>query len=404
MSDALSLSRQLSVCVAMQAIVHAGPISRASIAKQTGLSKQTVSEVVRLLAHDGWIRETGRTSGHVGRSAVTYEIVPDAACIAAVDLGGTKLRAALADLAGNVLGETVEPTAPEGGVAVVRQIARLCRGAAEAHGIGFDKVQLAVVGLPGVPDPQGGHVALAPNVAGLDSFDVRAALAAELGVEVLVENDVNLAVIGEHWIGGGAGHDDLAFVALGTGIGAGLMVAGELVRGAGNAAGELGFLPFGADPFEPESLRAGALERVVASQGIRARYRARTGREADAKAIFDAAEAGEAEAEAVVAETARDLARAVAAICAVVNPAKVILGGAIGGRPGMAARVQAEFARCFPYAVEIEGSQLGAHAALAGAAAVGLGHLHTALFGRTAQPAAIGLPAPQAVRFLGAAQ
>lgn len=77
-----AFSRQVSLCMAMQSIIHCGPISRASIAKQTGLSKQTVSELVRILEEDGWVRN-GRTSGHVGRSATTYELVPDSAFLAA---------------------------------------------------------------------------------------------------------------------------------------------------------------------------------------------------------------------------------------------------------------------------------------------------------------------------------
>lgn len=96
----------------MEAIVQGGPISRASISKQTGLSKQTISEIVRQLEIEGWVRETGRTSGHIGRTAVTYELVPDAAYIAAVDLGGTKVRVALVDLTCQVFAEEAAPTDP----------------------------------------------------------------------------------------------------------------------------------------------------------------------------------------------------------------------------------------------------------------------------------------------------
>ena len=110
----------------MEAIVQSGPISRA-IAKQTGLSKQTISEIVRQLEDEGWVRETGRTSGHVGRTAVTYELVPDAAYIVAVDLGGTKVRVAIADLACQVFAEEVVPTDPARRQSGRRQIATLCR-------------------------------------------------------------------------------------------------------------------------------------------------------------------------------------------------------------------------------------------------------------------------------------
>ena len=217
----------------MEAVVHGGPISRASIARQTGLSKQTTSEIARILEQDGWIRETGRTSGHVGRMAATYEVVPDSACIAAVDLGGTKTRAAIADLSCRILAEEVEPTDARGGRHVARQIARMCRTAAKRHRIPFERVRLAVAGVPGVPEPGSGRILMAPNIPRLDTFDFASELEDALGMEVHLDNDVNLAVLGENWLGSGHGADHLAFIALGTGIGAGLVLGGQLVRGAG---------------------------------------------------------------------------------------------------------------------------------------------------------------------------
>lgn len=376
----------------MEAVVQSGPISRASIAKQTGLSKQTISEVMRQFEAEGWVRETGRTSGHVGRTAVTYELIPSAAYIAAVDLGGTKVRVAICDLSSHVFAEETEPTHPAGGDAVVAQIAALCWKTAARGGVARDKLRIAVVGAPGAPQPDTGRVLLAPNIAGFDQMDVAGALQAALGVEVMLENDVNLAVLGESWLGAGQGIDNLAFIALGTGVGSGLMLNGQLVRGATNAAGELGFLPFGADPFEPESLRAGAYERKVASVGIQARYRELAGHDATVPAIFDRANAGETAAATVLDETARYLARGVGAIAAVANPQKVILGGSIGARSELVERVRQMLPLCFPYPVQVEASVLGNHAALVGAAAIGLSHLHNTLFGADTPESQISLP------------
>jgi predicted NBD/HSP70 family sugar kinase len=386
----------------METIVHCGPISRASVAKQTGLSKQTISEIARLLEQDGWIRETGRTSGHVGRTAVTYEIVPNAACIATVDLGGTKTRAAIADLSCNVLAELVEPTDKRGGTHIVAQIARMCWEVARHNDIDFEKVRLAVVGVPGVPHPQTGHVLMAPNIPGINAFDVGAALKEKLGVDVLLENDVNLAVLGEHWVGIGAGVDDLAYIALGTGIGAGIIVGGDLVHGNANAAGELGFLPFGADPFEPASRRIGALERVTATAGMQARYRELSGKTSDVPGIFDVAAKGEVAALTVIDETARYIARAVAAICAITGPSKIVLGGSIGGRRELVDRVRELVPLCSPRPVDIVTTTLGSKAAIAGGAAVGLGHLHATLFSGGVPGAEIALPPPDVVKFAGA--
>ncbi len=377
--------------------MQGGSVSRASLAKQTGLSKQTISEIMRQLEDEGWVQETGRTSGHVGRTAVTYELVPTAAYIAAVDLGGTKVRVAVCDLSSHVLAEVTEPTHPDGGKAVVDQIASLCWAAADQGGVPREKLRIAVVGSPGAPQPDTGRVLLAPNIAGFEEMDVAGALEAVLGFEAMIENDVNLAVLGESWLGVGQGIDNLAFIALGTGVGSGLMLNGQLVRGATNAAGELGFLPFGADPFEPESLRAGAFERVVGSYGIVARYRDAVGHDATVPAIFEKANAGDTAAIAVLDATARLLARGIGAIAAIANPQKVILGGSIGSRPELVEKVRQVLPLCFPYPVEIESSVLGNHAALVGAAAIGLSHLHNTLFGTDTPESRISLPPANAV-------
>ncbi len=399
MSETLRISRKFSQRAVMEAIIQNGPISRASISKQTGLSKQTISEIVRQLELDDWVRETGRTSGHVGRTAVTYELVPDAAYIAAVDLGGTKIRLAIADLACQVFAEEVVATDRRGGQFVVDQIAGLCAQAANHLNIPRERIRMAVIGAPGAPDAKTGRILLAPNIAGFDTMNVAAAFEKALGIDVILENDVNLAVLGENWLGQGQGIDNLAFIAVGTGIGGGLMVGGQLVRGAMNAAGELGFLPFGADPFDPESLRMGAFERVTASIGIMGHYAAASGETATVPAIFERAAAGDIHASATLDETAKYLARGISAIAAIANPEKVIMGGSIGLRPELIERIRTFLPTCFPYPVDIEASQLGPRAAIVGAAAIGLSHLHNALFGADAPDSRMSLPPAETVTF-----
>ena len=170
------------------------------------------------------------------------------------------------------------------------------------------------------------------------------------------------------------------------------MVGGHLVRGAINAAGELGFLPLGADPFEAESLRTGAFERAVASHGIVERYAILSGEQLGVPGIFERAEAGDEAALTVLDETARYLTRGIAAIAAIANPEKVILGGSIGLRPEMLARVRSLLPQCFPYPVNVETGELGSRAAIVGAAAIGLGQLHNSLFGVNAPDGRISLP------------
>jgi len=387
-----NVSRRLSERMVVETILQGAPMSRASLSVRTGLSKQTISEIVRDLERDGWVAETGRTSGAVGRSAITYEFVPGAAHVVAADLGGTKIRIGITDLVGDFVAEALEPTDPRGGRHVVDQIGRMCRAAMQEGSLPPGSARLAVIGVPGVPEPATSRVRMAPNIAGLDTMDVAASLEDRLGCAVVLCNDTNLATQGEAWRGAGRGVSNLAYVHLGTGVGSGLMVAGELVLGADNAAGELGFLPFGADPLEPESLRTGAFERVVASAGIRNRYLARAGQSATAVEIFDRARDGDRHAAAVLEETGMLLAAGIAAICAILNPQKVILGGSIGSRSELIAVVRAALPRCFPAPVEVAAGALGARAALVGAAAVGVGLLHNALFGGDVGAERIPLP------------
>ncbi len=404
MSASVRISRHFSLRSVMTAIIHHGPISRAAIAKRTRLSKQTISEIVRVLEADGFVKVTGRTGGHVGRTAVTYEIVPSAAHIIAIDLGGTKVRVAIADLSCRILAEESAPTEARGGEDLIEQIVALSQVVAKKRRIPKKHIRLAVLGVPGVPDDDAGQVLMAPNVGGLEQMNVKSRLSDRLGVETVVENDVNLAVFGEHWQGHGQGVDNLAFFALGTGIGAGLMLGGELMRGTSGAAGEIGYLPFGADPFDPNSRHVGAFEREVATHGIMNRYVALAGLDRTVPEIFDLATNGDEAAGQVLDETAKLLCRAVLAIQAVIDPQLVVLGGSIGARAELVSRVRELLPLCSMAPVRIERSFLGPRAALVGAAALGLSRLYNGLFGAAAPVGSIPLPSSRAAQNSEAAE
>lgn len=399
MNDTANISRRMTLSAVVQAITTYGPISRASVSKMTGISKQTVSEVVSTLEEDGWVQTVGQTEGNIGRRAVIYEIVPDAALVASVDLGGTKVRVALCNLSGAVVSEITEPTEQTGGEAVVNQIARIIEEAARRQDVDSDKVRTAVVGVPGVLEQDSGKIKLAPNISGIDSIDFPSLLGARLGIEVIVENDVNLAALGEHWMTHQGKRDNLVFLSIGTGIGAGLVIGGQLVRGANGGAGEIGYLPFGADPFEAKSLEVGALERVAATTAIIDQYEAVTGTRIGVPEIFERSIAGDEAATRSLAEAARNIALAIAAIAALVDPSCVVVGGSIGAREELMDLIRPELSKCFPRDVAIEQSVLGSHAALAGGASIALSRLHIALFSGGLPGAEINVPPPQIEAF-----
>src|SRR5450432_2310120 len=154
----------LSVRVVIEAILHQGPISRARLAQVTGLSKQTTSEAVRLLEAAGWVGVRGRNQGKLGRSAIDYELRADAAFVLGVDLGGVKIRAALADLSGAAVAETTAPTDPGGGASVIEQIVRLRDELIGLARIDPACLRFAVVGTPGIVEAATGAVHYAPNI------------------------------------------------------------------------------------------------------------------------------------------------------------------------------------------------------------------------------------------------
>src|SRR4029077_4085714 len=211
---------------------------------------------------------------HGGLSAGTYALRPDAAFVLGIDLGGTKLHVALADLHGVTVAESIEPTASDGGEAGVAQIGRMTDGLLRRAGVSAQRLRGGVMGSPGIIDPASGGIVIAPNIAGLDSLDVRAALRARLGIDIAIENDVNLAAIGEHWRGNSRKARTFAFIALGTGIGMGIFANGHLVRGARGAAGEVAYLPLGGDPYDARGQRLGTLETAIGSAGFIERYTA----------------------------------------------------------------------------------------------------------------------------------
>lgn len=385
--------RQLSLGSVMDAIISHGPISRAQIAKLTRISKQTASEVIRDLEAGGWVQVYGQTRGGIGRTAVTYTIRPEAAYVAGVDLGGTQLRMAIADLACTVVAEASEPTDPRGGTAVLDQIAALADRLAGDHAIARERIRLLVVGTPGILDPASGAIRVAPNITGLDRIDVVALLGEAFGVDVIVENDVNIGALGERWLGRARGVETFVYIALGTGLGMGIVADGRIIRGARGGAGEIANLPIGGDPRDPANRLHGTLETAIGSAGIVARYVAAGGAAGvSVRDLFTRLD-GDARARDAIDETARLMALGIVAVVATVDPEIVVLGGSIGAHPAFVDRVRARLAELLPAPPRIEASALGNRSGIVGALAVGINNIHNALFAPTFASRGLSLPA-----------
>ncbi len=293
----------------------------------------------------------------------------DAASCFAADLGGTKLAAAIADAHGRILSELTEPTDPRGAAYVAEQIAACAGKLARAVGIDGTRALRVMVGLPGAIDPRTGRISLTPNVAGLEDFDILGFLHERFGQDVAIDNDVNLAMLGEHALGCARDCRNAAFLALGTGAGLGLLIDGNMFRGAHGFAGEIADLPMVSHGRSPTPSVDGTFELEVGSLAIVDRYRRAGGTAAvTVRDIFRLVEEGDALAASVLDTTAQWVAQGVVTVQSLLDLELIVFGGSIGLRPELYERVRRVLKTLSPRPIQIAPSLLGERAGLVGAA------------------------------------
>lgn len=361
-----SLLRTINRRRVVEAIREHGAMTRSQIAQAIGLSKPTVSEVFAGLEAQGLITEVGRTRGHKGPKASLYDVNNEAAWVVGVDVGHQWVRAALADLSGTIVARRDERARIRSHSTLVEQIGRLAHTVAEERNLEWHQVVQATVGSPGVVDPRGQTLLHAPNLPGWGRSGLVELIRKELGTDVIVENDVNLAALGELWRGHGREASTFAYVWIGTGVGMGLILGGELHRGAHGMAGEIGYLPIGDDEGDFDR---GAFELAVSGDALVAMAEERGVAEpVSPQRVFALAREGDAHAREVLMEEARRVARGIAVIAPVIDPELIVLGGGIGHHADqLLMPLEQELHRISPFRPRISTSFLGSDAVLHGA-------------------------------------
>ncbi|MEI7255438.1 ROK family transcriptional regulator [Dickeya dadantii] len=385
--------RQISVRAVMEYLLHAGPASRAAMAKATRLSKQTMSEVILILEERGWVRPCGLESGKVGRAAMNYEIADDLAYVLGMDVGATSIRLSLVNLRGNEIAHYEEENDNSGGINLVNRLCQLKKDLLAQQQIDERKLHSVSVAIPGVINQKTGTLDMAPNLKNMSGFALRDSMQQAFGCEVLIENDINAAAIGEYWRGCGQDYHSLAFISLGTGIGLGLILEGILLRGAMGAAGEISYLPLGGDAYTSESLRQGTLESVLGAAGISKRYHFAGGAaNTPVREILSRYADKEPAAIVTIEETARTAALLVLSVSLMFDPESIIIGGNIGIRPELTERIRFYLNNCSPHPIQLKSSTLGSQSVLTGSVAISLNKLHNYLFGLPELSRQISLP------------
>jgi predicted NBD/HSP70 family sugar kinase/DNA-binding CsgD family transcriptional regulator len=364
------------------------PISRAEISRRAGISKPTVSLALQSLLDAGLAREADHDPGRPSYGAIFFEPVPDAALVLGLDLGARFLRGAVCDLRGEIRARHDVELAPPAADAALAAIVGLRASLVAAAGTTDDLIDSVVLGVPGVVDAETGRIDMT-SMPGLEGRAFGTDVEQALGTTVSVENDIALAALGEHWRGVAQGVDDFVFLSVGTGLGAGLVLRGELHRGRHGAAGELDLVSAGVGlDIDPCAEAISRLARDVAtgdgSPTLVPPY--------DPPAVFATARAGDRLARSVVHEVARRIALHVVPVGAVADVALVVLGGGIGMNGDVLLEpIRRLLREWLPYPPRVEVSSLGDAAVLTGALAVGRrSALDNVFLERTASRAAGG--------------
>lgn len=329
-----AVMREMNQRLLLTKLFDDGPATRPQLAHAAGLSQPTVFAALDDLERAGLVRRTGRPIKPQGRPAAVYEANPDAGRVIGVDIGRSWIHIAVADLSGQIHVEQNESNTARSADALVELVvAGVAKASSQVSPAHPSPQTHIVIGSPGVLDPGQGRVLYAANLPGWHRSGVAHALSERLGGSVTIDNDANLAALAEHTYGAAQGVNDFAYIHIGTGLGLGLILDGQIYRGHRGAAGEIGYLPIGGDipRTRPGQPMRGMLEEVLAADAIvrRAKAAGIPGK-VTAERVFQLARIGDPIGCQVIAEEGKHLAQLLAAISAFIDPELIIVGGGIG--------------------------------------------------------------------------
>lgn len=307
-----------------------GQISQADIARATGLSRTTVSSLIAELKGAGMVLDVDAKPAPArgGRPGVQLVLSDPSRVVAGIDFGHSHVGIAIADLAHNVLAERVsELDVNRQAVQALDRAARMFVEVLDAAGVDRRGVLGAGIGIPGPVDRARGSAGSATILPGWVGLRIASEMEDRLGVPVQIENDANLGALAELTWGAGRDCSNFAYVKAATGIGAGLVIDGHLLRGASGTAGEIGHTTL--DEAGPLCYcgNRGCLETVASGPAIVELVGPVDGERLTLARIVELAATGDLRCRRAVADAGREIGVAVAGLCNLINPERVIIGG-----------------------------------------------------------------------------
>lgn len=372
------------------------PRTRAELVRQTGANRAAVAQQVDELFARNLVRALGDGVSTGGRPPVVFALNSSARLLVGIDLGATHCRVGVVDLRLDVIAEREEPTAVEDGPITVLDracamvtdlVATLGRSVVDVAGIG--------IGIPGFVDPGTERPTSSPLIPGWEGFDVVGHIRSRLGpVTVMLRHDVDLMALGEHRL---AFPDvpDFLFVKVGTGIGAGIILDGDLRQGAQGGAGSLGHIAVpGREDVPCRCGNLGCLEAVASTRAVAEAFFRDDPASGSAAQIVALAQAGDPRATAALRDAGRDLGQVLAACVLILNPSVIVVGSDLVGADEhlLAGIREVVYTRALPMAtarLSVVATQVGPRLGILGAAAMIADRLFTrGGYQSLAQPAA----------------
>jgi glucokinase-like ROK family protein len=331
-----SAMRDINRSAILEIIRRASPISRTAIAERLDVSLPTVMRIVDELIQDGFVRSQGNTEWSGGRRRPLLEFNEDGHVVLGVDLGGTKIYGALSNLGGYVIDELTIDRHGTQGEDCYELLTGFIDTLLASPKLEGRPVRGIGVGAPGITLHEEGIVKWSYALKWKD-FPLKAKLTERYHLPITVDNDVNLAALGELWFGAGQNCQNMIQIAIGTGIGAGIIIDGALYRGSHEASGEIGNMIPGPLFLGKNYLSFGALESVASGTGIaeRARRLLKSRRDPTdlenllAEDVFDAGRDGQKWAWNLINETVDYLAVTIANLSVSFDPELIVLGGGV---------------------------------------------------------------------------
>jgi glucokinase len=363
------LLRQVNATEILRLVHRFGPCSRADLSRASGLTPPTVSSSIEYLQKKGLVEAIGTGGSKGGRPPELVHFNRSFGAVVGVDIGGTALRLALAELDGSVLDKISLDIGTRGTprrvVSMIRTgVSRLLK----AQRIPRKKLIAIALGAPGIADFRAGVIRSAPHLPDWENVPLRRMVSEKLALPAVVENDVNLGALGESWCGTARAVPHFVFIGIGTGVGAGIFLNGQLYHGSDWMAGEVGYLTVPGTRSGPLNMaQPGPLESAVGGRGIEQAWRRGNNHRLRATEILDRAAAGQARARSILEHTAGVLAEGILNLSVVLNPQLVVFGGRIGTHPALFQATKRIFGQSRLGAPRLAMSVLGQEAQLLGA-------------------------------------